>query len=635
MTDANRDQLRKGFTLGEWSVIPDQNLITRSGEKTHLEPKVMEVLLELAAHQGQVVTRDQLIRNIWETTFVTDEVLSRAVSLLRSQLGDSPREPKYVQTIPKQGYRLIGEVTPARQELALPESEPTGLKKFRWPAWAAIGAICVGLLVAIWRSAGPDPVTGPLIPPVPAPIKSVAIVPLHDRTDLGAVDLSGVLTDEIVTSLSKIPDLSVILDRPAQNFPMTVEEVLLTGRQRNVDAVLEGSVRSKDGNLRVVARLRGTEAGVVLWSETYDQPVGDSYAVVDKISQAIAQALELTLNPDGKTLNTVAVPEAYQLFLHGQFLWKLRGAEPLRKSIDMFQSALTLDPGFTRARIALARSQALIPFYETVDAEEWYEQALDTIAGLELKDNWEQAEVEALKGFVATHRWQWKKAQTHLENSLRLAPDKANTYIWYSEFLNDVGRNRDAVIAIERGRELDAASPVINDRLGVAYMWANDDIRAAEAFGLGSALGFSNLNNPGYIIFLLRQHRYTEIKFILETIHRDPSTRPQWLIDNVETAFLPENRSWVLPLAEKAKQEGKLIDTRLQFGLWILLGGIDQAYRTFDDFSISERENLHIQFIFTREGREFREDRRFRKLAERIGLTRYWKDIAPPDFWSQ
>ena len=142
-----------GFQLGDWGVYPDQGLLVGEKGELHLEPKVMEVLIYLAERQDQVVRRDDLINDVWKGTFVSDEVLSRAISLLRTCLGDDRMTPYYIQTLPKVGYRLLMQVTP----LAAPDSEKapdfelsSKAKHSLKPAFAVAAAIAIILSVAFF-----------------------------------------------------------------------------------------------------------------------------------------------------------------------------------------------------------------------------------------------------------------------------------------------------------------------------------------------------------------------------------------------------------------------------------------------------------------------------------------------------
>lgn len=649
LTKPSSEELRKGFRLAHWSVLPEQNLLRSNEKEVRLEPKVMEVLLYLAAHQGNVVKREQLINDVWQT-YVSDEVLSRAISLLRTGLEDDRKKPRFVQTVPKSGYRLIHEVAPING-ISQPASTGTRTNLPPIQKWLlggiAVATVIILLVVNPFNGSTSDNGFSNLSEWLNfldtqnsgnGQATSIAVLPFDNLSEEPKDGFfSEGITDEITMSLSRVHNLKVVARRSSYSFKNSPEDVPTIGKLLSVDAVLEGSVRRQGDSLRINAQLSDAQDGFLLWSQSFDRPVGEAFNIQDELSKEVVVALQKA-NTESKIQppeTTTEQPDmqAYQLYLHGRFLWKLRGEQPLRKSIQLYQQAVALDPGFTRAKLALANSIVLLPFYSQESMDQQFNEALAVIAQIKGKNNWEKSEIEAIKAFIAWHRWQWIEAETHFRKAIELSPDSPNTYVWYSQHLSSVGRNADAVVAAERAKELDAVSPVVNDRLGMSYLWINDNIRAAEQFSIGLQLGFSNSINPGYIIFLLRQQRYHEFKSVMEAIHPNPSTRPDWLVENGHLVFLPENSEMALKLATHAEKEGKLITPLLQFGLWILIGGTDQAYEKFDQFAGTDKEKfLHTEFLFTRESTAFRQDTRFKKLTKSTGLQSYWGKFGKPDY---
>ncbi len=290
-----------------------------------------------------------------------------------------------------------------------------------------------------------------------------------------------------------------------------------------------------------------------------------------------------------------------------------------------------IDPNFSRASIGLAKSLLLLPFYSAEPMEPMFQQALEALAGRTFTDRRDLGEVESIHGIIAFHRWQWVKSEEHFRKALELAPDSPNIYMWYSQLLSYVGRNRDGLEAAIRARDLDEISPVVNNRLGIAYLWTNDNLRAAEQFAVAAQLGFRNAINPGYMLFLLRLQRFNEIKAIIAAIHQGFPNSPLWLIEDSDTLFRPENRDAALQAAIQAKQEGSFSMPRIEFGLWLLVGGIDQAYETFNVMQEIAPQYLQMEFIFGEEGTEFRQDSRFEQLTEDVGLQEYWDTYGGPD----
>jgi TolB-like protein/DNA-binding winged helix-turn-helix (wHTH) protein/tetratricopeptide (TPR) repeat protein len=648
-TAASTREISKGFIIGRWKVYPEQNRIISDDKEQHLEPKVMSVLQYLALHEGQVVKRETLINHVWGTV-VTDEVLSRAVSLLRNCLEDDPKKPCYVQTVPKVGYRFIHPIELIGDTADQPPHHVNSNPLARGRSLTAAIVAITAIFLFFYLNGNDEKGTagfadlGEWFNFVAANHQgsdtaiSLAVLPFDNLSE-SKIDayFSDGLTDEITMSLSKVSGMKVVARRSSYSMKNRLEDVPTIGKLLNVDTVLEGSVRRNGDKIRINAQLSHAADGFLLWSESYERKVDEVFNLQEKVTIGVVKSLQQLSGGQNIVMpkREVRPPDmqAYQLYLNGRFLWKLRGEQPLRQSIELFKQALELDPEFTRSKLALASSMALLPFYSSESIDVMFNRAEVAIREFVPSDDWERGEAESIRGFMAWHNWQWIKAETHFRIAIELAPDNPNTYVWYSQHLSSVGRNADAVIAAERAKELDAVSPVVNDRLGVAYLWGNQDIRAAEQFAIGSQLGFSNSINPGYIIFLIRQKRYNELKSIMEAIHPDQRTKPEWLIRNGEWVFLPEKREEALALAIEAEQKDQLIKPLMQFGLWILIGGIDQAYQRFEQFAGNDnRKYLHPEFIFAREGFEFRDDKRFGKLAKKIELTEYWKIYGEPDY---
>lgn len=641
--------LKRGFQLGDWRVFPDQGLLEGADGQVHLEPKVMEVLICLAGKQDEVVKRDELIDEVWGGVPVTDEVLSRAISVLRTRLGDDRMTPLFIQTLPKVGYRLIMPVSPLAGTVPEPATYTSIVSK--WPfALAAVAVIAA--VVFYWLQ--PENVVDPHSPAAFAQISdwfdflaeekagtvaatSIAVLPFENLTENNSSDyFSDGLTDELTMSLSKVKGLKVVSRRSSYSFKNRTDDIPTVGRLLNVDAVFEGTIRQNGAQLRINAQLSNVSDGYLIWSDNFECETSEVFSMQERMATAVAEALRAHFTEGSLQMPLIdeAPPdiEAYQLYLMtGNFLWKLRGEQPLRESIELYRQALAIDPGFSRAYIGLANSLVLLPFYSSEPAEPIFQEVQKILESHQFTGDRERGEVESIYGFMAWNRWQWIEAEEHFRKALALAPDSPNVFQWYSQHLSYVGRKKDGLEAAKRARELDEISPVINDRLGVAYLWENDNVSAAEHFAIGAQLGFRNVINPAYMVMLLRLKRFNEFKAVMAAFHRGLPNSPDWLIENAETVFLKENRKSALEIALRAKAEGRFALPRLEFELWVMIGANDQAYAAFDALKNSNKPYLHLEFLFTEEAREFREDPRFDQLSREVGWQDYWKKYGGPD----
>ena len=643
--------LQSGFTLGRWTILPNQNRIEKTLDSIHLEPKVMEVLCVLARRQGDIVSRVELIDEVWKGTFVTDEVLSRAISVLRKQLGDDPKNPEYILTVPKAGYRLIKGVAPFPNVAKEPVAVARSAGRPQWLPRAGVATLLVLLLGVsyLFTTGAPAPPVDPRSPTLfadlsdwfeliirgdtaPEAVTNIAVLPFDDISEEpGNAFLSNGLTDELISSLGQLEGLKVVARSSSLGFRHRYEDVRTIGDILQVQAVVEGTVKRSADRIRISAQLSGTHDGYVLWSQTFDRDLQDLLSLQTEISQEIVSALRHKLG-----LKTLASPvldttppdlHAYQLYLNGRFLWKLREEAPLRKSIALFEQALQLDGEFTRARLALASSIVLLPYYSDVDEEDAFNRALDVMGDAAVTSPGEAGEVEAIKGFIAFRRWHWQAAEDQFHKALLLAPNNPNVYEWYSQLLSAVGRNTDALKAVQQAHDLDSVSPVINHRLAIAYLWNNDNVRAAEHFARGAELGFINLRSPAYLIFLLRLERFDEARLVIKNLYAGTGEDPQWLMDNVES--ISQGDRSLIDAAGAAVADGHILP-QIQLGLWLYLHEPELAYSTLQGF-VSQKKAVHFEFLFSQEAEEFRNSSEFSDLVEELGLQPYWENWRGPD----
>lgn len=277
--------------------------MTRADETVRLEPRMMRLLLCLAERAGDIVSADDLLERVWPGVIVTPDSVYQAVASLRRMLGDNPKRPEYIVTVPRQGYRMIAAVTPWTETVA---AEPkaasalVGKNVVRAPRQFAPLLAIAALLVlafaivygkaAFERSASPASV---VVPP-----KSVAVLPFLDLTEQMREEyFADGMTEELIDKLSQIQSLRV--SSPTASFyykgkQMTVADI---AAQLGVAYVLDGSVRKSGGTVRVAARLVRADDGFVAWSQTYDRDVGDLIMVQDDIAGEVRKALVARIDP--------------------------------------------------------------------------------------------------------------------------------------------------------------------------------------------------------------------------------------------------------------------------------------------------------------------------------------------------
>jgi len=291
--------------IGAWRVDALAGEIARAGsEPVRLEARTMRLLLHLASRAGEVVSIDELLDRVWAGVIVTPDSVYQAVTSLRRQLGDDPKRPAYIATVPRLGYRMIAAVGPwtdddsesaeaAPKASAVVAHDPAKPGR-RWIPLAAVAALIL-ILGTAWLFANRHP-AGDAVAAHPAPL-SIGVLPFLDLTE-GMVqeEFADGITEELIGKLSKIPGVRV--PAPTASFYLKGKQLAVAdvGRQLGVVYVLDGSVRKSASTLRVAARLMRADDGYVLWSETYDRPTDDLLMIQDDIASEVQKALAKTLH---------------------------------------------------------------------------------------------------------------------------------------------------------------------------------------------------------------------------------------------------------------------------------------------------------------------------------------------------
>jgi TolB-like protein/DNA-binding winged helix-turn-helix (wHTH) protein len=431
--------LNHAVFVGDWLIEPELNSIQRNGEKAHLEPKAMEVLVCLIEAEGNVVSKEQLIRQVWQDTFVTDDVLKVSIWQLRKAFHDDSKHPKVIETIPKSGYRLLLPVRGVKG-VEVPVSHS--------PILALIGAsVLVLVVVAAWIRYQHPQTDG-----LAVTTASIAVLPFADLSPNHDQEyLSEGLAEEILNDLAKIPNLKVAARTSAFQFKGKSEDSRVIGQKLNAANFLEGSVRKDISRVRITVQLIKADDGFHLWSESYDRDLKDIFAVEDDIAKAVTSALQLKLRT-GKPTATPATsgttdPESYEAFLHARYFSHMFDQGSAIKALDYANRAIQLNPNYApayalRATIIL-QSGGMI----------WVNPSEAT-----------------------------EKARRDTEKAVALDPNLADAYQVLSRIQSEVELNcREAKISLERAREL---APGDAENLGQGAMLATCQGRQEEAIEL-------------------------------------------------------------------------------------------------------------------------------------------------------
>lgn len=502
------------FLLGPWLIQPRLNGISAEGVTRHVEPKMMQVLVCLAAQQGEVVSKDRLMKTVWPDTFVTDDALLRCISELRKALEDDPKEPKYIQTIPKSGYRLVAEVKCVER----------GAPEDRRPIWVLGSAAVVSLAVLL--------VAGYLIrrafwlpTSVMAKKTMLAVLPFQDLGgDAEQEYFSEGLTEEMITQLARLQAdrLGVIARTSAMQYKGTKKSVEQIGRELRVDYLLEGTVRHEGQRVRVTAQLIRVRDQTHVWAEGFDRELSGILSVQNEVARAIAEQIHLTLAPamarelaSPRPVN----PEAYAAFLKGRYYMYKLTAEALKKATEHHQSAVELDPSFARAWTGLADSYWLRgTWWGDLPPRQAFPMAKEALAEA-LKRDGRLGEAYASRGWIRfSYEWDFPAAEADFRRGIELSPNSAGPTSSYGTFLRCMKRLEESRVQMERALAINPMDPVDLAETSALYVQmkqpAKAEVLARRALEVdpafphgkwGLAMAYANANRADQAVRLLEK----------------------------------------------------------------------------------------------------------------------------------
>jgi len=492
--------------FGTFEVSFESGEVRKGGLRIKVQQQPMKLLQILLERPGEVVSREELRNRLWtnETFGDFDQVVNIAIGKLRGALGDSADDPRYIETLPKRGYRFIAEVSvvnsdghsggprsvtaehPARtleqgdshgalRQLPLQAAPEVIAPKRPW--WTArritvAAALVVGLsIVAIFLTL--------FWVRRPTAIRSLAVLPLDNFSGDASQDyFADGMTDELITDLAQIRALRVVSRTSVMMYKGTRKPLPQIARELNVDAVVEGSVFRSGDQVRITAQLIQVPADKHLWAQSYQGYVRDTLTVQNQAARAIAEAIRIEVTPrEQAALKTAKIinPEAYEAYLKGRYEWNRRTADGLKNAVDYFNQAIAKDPSYAAAYSGLADTYALLGDwqYTVMPAKEAMPRALWAAKkAVELDDSLGEAHASlafCLEGFV----WDFAAADREFQRSAELSPGYATAHHWYAWHLSLMGRNKEAIAEMDKAANLDPVSPVVNADLAELLLIAH------------------------------------------------------------------------------------------------------------------------------------------------------------------
>lgn len=491
--------MNSDFRVGPWLVQPSLNTISQNGTSNRVEPKIMEVLVCLAEHTGEVVPKEKLLQAGWPDTFVSDDVLKRSVSELRHVFGDDAHESRIIETIPKRGYRLVVDVKPAngRGTAHLPSSQATEaellsarplIRKWRI-GLAAIGSVVsvCGLLLAFNVAGIRERLVSTSGPPL---IRSLAVLPLQNLSgDPSQEYFADGMTEELITQLSRLSSLRVISRTSVMRYKNSNKPLPEIARELGVDGIIEGSVLRSGERTRITAQLIYAPQDKNIWAQSYERDLQDVLALQSTVASTIANAVGVQMTPDEKAQIGSFRPinlKAREAYLQGLYHLqqaqdvvfkkdkkKLSGDET-GKAVDYFQQAIQADPNYAPPYVGVWEAGLAA---SPLPPSDWVSGARPMILkALQLDNN--LANAHRAMACILTLDWDWKGAEREYLRAIQLEPSNIDAHYDYGLFLFGLGRVQEGMRETELAQGLDPR----NERMANAYFMTRQFDRAIELY---------------------------------------------------------------------------------------------------------------------------------------------------------
>ena len=406
------------YRFGEFTLDANQKVLLREGKPVLLAPKVLETLLTLVQNGGRIIEKEDLMKRLWPDTYVEESNLTYTIVQLRKTLGDDARHPRYIETIPKRGYRFIVEVEEA-----------------------------------------------------PSDMGSIAVLPFVDMSpERDQEYFCEGLADELINSLASLPNLHVASRTSSFRFKSTTLDIREVGKRLNVNTVLEGSVRKSGNNFRITAQLVSAIDGYQLWSGKYDRKLEDIFAVQEDIAQNTVRALRVVLSSDDQraiqTVRTTSI-EAYECYLRGRQLFYQMRRRSLESARQLYLKAIEMDDHFGAAYAGIADCSSFLYMdwggleSDLVDADQASSKAVEIDP--------ESAQGHASKGIVLALSGRYSEAEREFETALQLNPKLYEAYYYYARSCFSQGKLDRAAELLEHATEIRPESVDALSMLGCIY----------------------------------------------------------------------------------------------------------------------------------------------------------------------
>jgi TolB-like protein/Tfp pilus assembly protein PilF len=497
--------------FGPFEIDEKTGELRKDGTKIRLQEQPRQILQILLEHPGELVARDELRKRVWPTdTFVDfDHGINNAIKRLRESLGDTGETPRYVETLPRRGYRFLHAVATTRPEVS------------------------IAVLPFLSLSADPE----------------------------NEIFADG-MCEEIISSLAQLKNLQVTARTSSFAFKGKHVDLRVIGEQLNVQTVLEGSVRKLGNRLRITSQLVNAADGYHLWSETYDREMKDVFAIQEEIAKSIAQRLEVTLDSDQRPLFRAGTDnlEAFKFYTQGRSLFFQRGPHVIR-SVECCKQAVSLDPTYALAWSGLADAYNMVGFYGLARPEACLPHAKEAAQqAIALDPSVAEAHTSLAMSHLF-HDWDRPSAEREFLHSLELKSRNSLTRSWYGLYYLQwaEGRFEEGLAQATQAVQIDPLSPYARAIQAITYVPVDVDRSLATALETLQIEPSSYLGHWAQLTALNLQGRFTEAAEVGESVIKLLG-RSVWMLASLARTYAclgrrADSEALYMELRWRSKQE--------------------------------------------------------------------------------
>jgi len=625
------------YEFGPFRMNPSEGLLLRDGQPIPLAPKAFEALLLLLESSGHLIEKEVLMQKLWPNSFVEDANLSKYIFTLRQALGDGEVGQKYIETVPKRGYRFVAPVqklaaesveqAPAEMLSRVGEEAKTVTPTTRWRV-ALVGAVLAATAVALVLWLFPGEWRARLFGSLARPVRTIVVLPLQNLSGDTAQDyFADGMTEALTTDLARIESLQVISRTSAIQYKAAKKSLPAIAGELHADAVVEGSVQRSGSRIRVTAQLVRASDDRHLWADTYERDFRDVLALEDEVASDIAKQIESRLGgpkPAPPPKIQAVNPEAYENYLRANDYFD---SFDLQKSIEYYHQAIKLDPNYAPAYAHMAEAYAFLAFFGTVSPSEGWGKAKEA-ASLAVQKDERLPEGHGALALVKLHYdWDFAGAEQEFKRALELNPSDADVRHEHAHYLMAMGRLAESQAESRRAVELDP----VGDGLNSCLCWHSFAARDYdEAVRLAAKFLKSQPDDPWERTILgwtyeqkrMPEQAVAEFKRAVEITKGDPFFGDPFFVAALGHAYAVagnrrEAEKILQTLSDRAKKSYvSPFDVAL---IYAALGEKDKAFALLDK-AVAERSTFLVYSKWEPRLDPLRSDPRFQELLRRIGL---------------